>query len=135
MEIAGKIMAMHHQEAFREIIVDEIGIGAGVVDRLKEQGAPVRGLNVAAKSSDDMYFNKRSEVWFNMADWLKYGSIPKDYELMADLTAPQYRYESNGKYRVEKKDETKKRLGRSPDRADAVILAVQATAGGRIGMW
>jgi len=82
-----------------------------------------------APNDKEKYFNKRSEAWFMMLEWLKYGKIPQDDELIADLTAPRFTYASNGTYKVESKEETKKRLGRSPDRADSAIAVVQ---GGKV---
>lgn len=136
MEVTGRIAALHKEFGYATIPVDVIGVGAGVLDRGKEIGLPVVSWDVRRKANDtDKFFNKRTEAWFGMADWLKYGRIPKDDELIADLTAPQYSYTSDGKYKVESKDDTKKRLGRSPDRADSAIAATQGTSVGSVGMW
>jgi len=129
MEVTGKIVAMHQQDKYRKIKVDVIGIGSGVVDRLKELGLPVYGINVAESAIDsEKYLNKRVELWFNMRDWLEYGRIPNDDGLIADLTAPQYKFTSKGQYQLESKDETKKRLKHSPDRGDSAVLVVHNPA-------
>jgi hypothetical protein len=98
------------------------GYGAGVEDMLKQMGMSVNPVNFASKASDERYFNKRSEMWYEMAEWVKRGgSIPKDPTLVKELTAPHY-YIQNGKFRLEEKDIIKKRLGFSPDIADALAL-------------
>jgi hypothetical protein len=131
MEVTGRITVLHARDGYKTIKVDVIGIGAGVVDRCKELGHPVVAWDVR-KSPDDKehYFNKRSESWFRFAEWLKYGKIPRDLELFADLTGPQYSITSDGKLKVESKDETKARLGHSPDKADSAIAATQNIMGG-----
>lgn len=131
MQVAGLVV-----EEFRvcdehdrpsEILVDVIGLGAGVVDRLRELGLPVRGVNVGeAASVSDRYMRRRDELWFAARDWLAAGDckLPEDQELIAELTAPKYKITSTGKVQVEPKDELKKRGLNSPDLADAFILTL-----------
>lgn len=108
-----------------EILVDVIGLGAGVVDRLNELGLPVRGVNVAeSPAAGERFMRLRDELWFKVRDWFRAREcrIVKDDELIAELTAPTYAFTSSGKILVEPKDELKKRGLRSPDLADAFIL-------------
>ena len=110
-----------------EILVDSIGLGSGVVDRLKELGLPVRGINVAeSPSMRSQYINLRAELWFRMKEWLEARDckLPKDEALFSELVAPRYSFTSTGKLKVESKQEMKKRGLPSPDRADAVILTL-----------
>lgn len=118
----------------KAIKVDVIGIGAGVVDALKAAGEPVQEVNVGAGSTvEDRDGNKRftrlrSELWWQLREELNPENpeplgLPPDEELMADLAAPLYQVTGKGQIQVEEKDETKKRLGRSPDRGDAVMLS------------
>ena len=131
MEVSGKISALHKRDGYKTIQVDVIGIGAGVVDRQKELGNPVVAWDVRKAPNDkEHYFNKRTEAWFEFAKWLKYGKIPRDLDLIADLTAPRYSYTSDGKLKVESKDEMKKRLGHSPDKADSAIASTQSINSG-----
>lgn len=131
MQITGRIGALHNEHKFRGINIDVIGVGAGVYDRCRELGHPVHPLNSAEAAIDEsLYANKRTEMWFNMKEWLEYGRIPNDSDLMADLTAPQYKYTSKGQYQLEKKDETKKRLKRSPDQGDSAVYSTQTTTTG-----
>ena len=110
-----------------EILVDSIGLGSGVVDRLKELGLPVRGINVAeSPSMRSQYINLRAELWFRMKEWLEARDckLPKDEALFSELVSPRYSFTSTGKLKVESKQEMKKRGLPSPDRADAVILTL-----------
>lgn len=111
--------------------VDVIGIGAGVVDRLRELGKDVRPFNAGEKTdqrdaSGELGFaDKRSAAWWNMRELLQAGAIalPPDDKLTGDLTAPKWATQSGGKIKVESKENVKKRLGRSTDDGDAVIMA------------
>lgn len=137
MQSAGRIIRMFDDtppaNQPKEICIDVIGVGAGLYDRLREQGLPVTPVNVAERAHDtDRYFNRRSELWFKTKDWLsgEETSIPQDPDLEAELATPNYEITSNGKEKVEPKDDTKKRLGeggRSPDAADALVLTFAAS--------
>jgi len=125
MEVAGRAKRLYEDEGIVKIKADVIGVGSGVVDRLSEQGINVIGVNSAESAIEpDRYFNKRTEMWFNALEWLKVGKIPNDDLLIRDLTAVRYEYTSKGQYKLEPKDQTKKRLGYSPDRGDAFVLAI-----------
>ena len=115
----------------QEILVDVIGIGAGVVDRLREQNLPVRGVNVSESSSAKKnYLNLRAELWFAIKDWLAQRDcrLPIDDELASELAAPLYKYTSTGKIKIESKDEMRKRGIKSPDKADALALTMASSA-------
>lgn len=131
MQLAGRINADYEDtwadERPSEILVDVIGIGAGVVDRLGELGLPVRGINVGeAAAANDRYMRLRDELWFKGREWFakRDCGLADDQALIAELTAPVYGFSSSGKIIVEPKDETKKRLGHSPDLADAFLLTL-----------
>lgn len=130
MQLVGLIVAEWHatDDDMRpsEIMVDVIGIGAGVVDRLEELGLPVVGVNVAESASvSDKYARLRDELWFKGKSWFAAldCSIPADDEkLVAELTAPTYDFASNGKHVVESKKDMRKRGLPSPNKADAFLL-------------
>lgn len=114
-----------------EILVDEIGLGAGVLDRLIELGLPAVGVNVADSSGDmGKGVRLRDDLWARAKDLLLENKIqlPEDEELAADLTTPMYDYQSNGKLKIEGKKDMRRRGYRSPDRADAVLLTLASTA-------
>jgi phage terminase large subunit len=110
----------------KAINVDVIGIGAGVVDRLKELQLPAVGVNVAESEAPndnpDISFNRlRDQLWWKSREWLeaKDCKFDDDEETIGELTTPTYTILSNGKIKVEGKDEMKKRGVKSPNRADA----------------
>jgi phage terminase large subunit len=126
----------------REILVDVIGMGGGVVDRLRELGLPVRGINVSeTPSMGSNYTNLRAELWFRLRGWLeaRHSKLPKNEQLVAELTAIRYSFASNGKMKAESKDEMRKRGLKSPDLADAVCLTLASDAatalGGKTSTW
>ncbi len=115
-------------------VVDVIGIGAGVVDRLREMGVKVEAFNASERTkrrdaTREMGFtNCRSASWWNMREMLDPSrgfevALPPDDRLTGDLTAAHWRVVSGGNIQVESKDDIKKRLGRSTDDGDSVIMA------------
>jgi hypothetical protein len=107
--------------------IDVIGIGAGVVDRLREMGYGDKIIAVNAGESaldEKKYMNKRAEMYGVLRDWLKEqpAQVPNDDALQADLCVVRYTYTSNSQYQLESKKDLKKRLRRSPDKGDAVAL-------------
>lgn len=115
-------------------IVDVIGIGAGVVDRLTELGNSVEGFNAGERtgnrdaSGELGFINKRSAAWWRVRELLDPANsesvaLPPDDYLTGDLTAPTWKVTSAGKIQVESKDEIRERLGRSTDDGDAVVMA------------
>lgn len=118
-----------------EIIIDEIGLGAGVVDRLRELGLPVRGLNVSeSASASELYRNTRAELWFRAREWLaakncKLPTPTRDQNCLAEalgneLVVPRFTFQSSGRILVEAKLDTKKRGYPSPNHADAFLLTL-----------
>lgn len=135
MTVVGKLhreyLDTHEDMRPKEIMVDVIGIGAGVVDRCKELALPVRGINVAeVASSDDRYMRMRDELWFMGRKWFedKACSIPNDQRLISELSAVTYDPHSNGRLVVESKKDMKKRGLKSPDVADAFLLTFAGSA-------
>jgi hypothetical protein len=129
-------IAQHRQPGERCFVkVDACGVGLGVASILRQhEGARDEWLTVievdaAAKGSDE-FPNLRSQLWFAMADWLRGGgAIPDDKALAAELTAPRYSFDAQGRRVAEKKEQFKQRLKRSPDRADALALSVYQAGG------
>ena len=113
------------------VIVDEVGLGAGVLDRLKELEFQTEGFNGGTRPSDGgRYLNLRAEAYWHLREKLEAGEIalPRDEKLFDELVAIRWRPTPEGKVRIEAKDDLKARLGRSPDKADAVVMAVAADA-------
>ncbi len=137
MQLTGMVANLMNEEAVDCANVDVIGIGAGVATRLDELGHPVQAINVGAGAYDpERFANLRAEIFWNLREALD----PKnpnaldldeaDEELTEELSVIRFKHRSNGQIVIEPKDgETakwgiKKRLGRSPDRADAVALSL-----------
>jgi len=110
------------------INIDVIGLGAGVVDRLKEMGLPVNGINVAESPSiKEQYVRLRDELWFDGREWFESLAVnipdsPDMEDLIGQLTTSKYKVISTGKKQVESKDDLEKRSINSPDEADAFLL-------------
>jgi len=137
MATTGQVVAVLRQHPGADAVVDVIGIGAGVVDRLREQKLPVRAFNagegtVARDRSGELGFvNRRSAGWWGLREWLDPANseqiaLPPDDLLTGDLVAPRWRMTSGGRIAVEDKDGIKQRLGRSTDDGDAVMQAFEA---------
>lgn len=110
------------------MFIDVGGLGAGICDRLDEMGygARIEAVNFGDSAIDDeKYFNRRSEMWGEMKDWFddpRGVDIDDSDTLQADVTAPGYSYDSTSRVKLEKKEDIKKRLKRSPDEGDALAL-------------
>jgi len=102
-------------------VIDEGGLGYGILDRLTEQRFKVRGVNFGWKAKASvMWGNKRAELWGAMRDWLKSAHVPVDRQLKADLTGPKTKPDSSGTVYLESKKDMKSRGLASPDAADAL---------------
>jgi phage terminase large subunit len=109
------------------IVIDSIGLGAGVVDRLQEQGVPVLGVNVAeAPANAQNYMRLRDELWGRTREWLASRTVrlPRDDQLRDDLVAPKYAFSSTGKLTIESKESMRRRGLPSCDSADALMLTL-----------
>lgn len=122
-EVAARVLAAKDKWQAETLFVDGTGgYGAGVVDAIVQAGDAVHEVQFSGKAIDPRYYNKRSEIWFKMAEWVKKGaSLPKDAQLLRELTEPLY-YFQDSKLRLEEKDQIQKRLGFSPDCGDALAV-------------
>jgi hypothetical protein len=127
MNTAGRVAKMAREHTVSAIRVDEIGIGAGVVDRLNEMKVPnVEGVNVArCANKREQFANLRAELYDGLRDRFmgRRIQIPNDSDLISQLASVKYSFTSSGQMRIEGKDELRSRGERSPDLADAVMLA------------
>ncbi len=136
MQLTGLILAEYHatheDQRPKYIMIDVIGNGSGVVDRCKEQGLPVIGVNVAeSNASVDKCFKLRDELWWKGREWFEARdcSIPDDPKLISELVVPTYDHHSSGRVVVESKKDMKKRVPAmgSPNCADAFLLTFSAS--------
>ena len=127
MQIVGEVMNVVGTVAVSVIFVDETGIGAGVVDRLREllPLGMVIGVNFGGKAHEpNKYHNKRAEMWGRMRDWFEEEtvSIPNSPVIKTDLCGLQYKFNSNSQLVLESKEDAKKRGVKSPDIGDALAM-------------
>lgn len=108
------------------IIVDEIGVGGGVMDRLVELGLPILGFHAGGKAQRHAHYdNLRSEAWFRLKERLAVNRLwlPRHPTLKKDLVTPKYSFTPGGQVRLERKEQLERRGVDSPDFADAVMMA------------
>lgn len=125
MAIVGQVLRIGKEEGVlpENIFVDTIGIGAGVYDRLKEQGWNSVDVNVGVAPEDrENYLNLRAELYAGkLKEWIKTADLPDDDDFY-ELANVQYKFNSKGQMQLESKEEMKKRGLDSPDVADALML-------------
>jgi phage terminase large subunit len=123
MTVVGYVIEAIEEFKPAMVFIDEGGLGAGIVDRLKEQRYKIKGVNFGWKSRNPaMYGNMRAQIWGDMRDWLKSASIPNDKFLKTDLISPMMKPDSKGSIFLESKKDMKARGLASPDAADAIAL-------------
>lgn len=122
-DIAAKVADYKIRWGSEMEFVDDTGHwGHGVIDNLIAAGYSPLGIQFHGAPIDPRYRNRRAEMWCEMAEWIRRGgAIPAMPELAKELTAPTYTF-VNGKIQLEEKDQIKKRIGKSPDLADALAL-------------
>lgn len=138
MSVTGQVAGILRRWGGRAV-VDVIGIGAGVVDRLRELKLSVSAFNASErseatdKSGELQFLNMRAAAWWQLRELLDPANneniaLPPDDELIGDLTAPHWKVTSAGRIQIESKDEIRKRLGRSTDTGDPVVMAFHEEA-------
>lgn len=108
------------------VVVDDIGVGGGVTDRLREQGVNVIPFTASERAQRyGNYNNTSTAAWWFLREAFRKGeiSIPKDDKLTSQLIGRKYMVASDGQISLERKEECKKRGLKSPDRADALAMA------------
>lgn len=122
--IASRVaMAKARFRSEAEFFDDTGGWAASAIDFLIQGGGTPIPVNFSGKPDDPRYLNKRAEIHFRMAQWVKRGGgLPFDPDLHRQLTAITYTFNAQGKFQIEEKEQMKKRLGFSPDKADALAL-------------
>jgi len=140
MEVVGWTRGHLNNDSPSVLRIDSVGLGAGVYDRLEELlddgeiDCELQPVNVGEKPEGDEEIRKRfknlkAQIWWSLREWFKPRggksniSIPNDPELIKQLKEMRYSYDSSRRLKIESKEEVKKRLGQSPDKADALALA------------
>lgn len=128
MALTGRVNNHIKEQNAKAAKVDVIGVGSGVVDRLMELDldCEIVPVNFGEGSSDrEQFLNLRAQVFWGLRQRFEDGDMdidPRDEELAEQLSSIKYKYNSRGQIQIEPKDDLKKRLGRSPDKADAVAI-------------
>ena len=119
------------------LVVDEPGVGAGVLDRLREMGVPGAKLFAfnGGKKADapDKFANRTTECWTRMALHYETGEIDteNDDALIAQVISRKFTYTPDGRTRIESKE----RITHSPDEADALAMTYAVRPGEGIRIW
>jgi len=144
-KIAPLVLAAIMETGATAVKIDSIGVGFGVIGELRnsagrgEHQAHILAVNVAsAASKADKFINLRAEMWWELGRGL---SAEQGWDLsgmqnadttVAQLLEPRWEVDPKGRIRVEPKADIIKRLGRSPDNADALLLAFYAAGRPRV---
>ncbi len=127
MQTTGKALELARRHDVKTMSVDEVGLGAGVLDRLNEiDDIEAEGINVGLKARDtERYYNMRAQIFDGLRQRFTDGdiAIPDDAELISQLASLTYRYTSRGQLQLETKDQIRESGRQSPDKADALALA------------
>lgn len=150
VETTRRVLMAIKETGATAVKLDRIGIGKGVVDNLLshqrqgEHDAQIVGVNVAMPAREaGRFYNSRSEMWWLVGHELSLTNgwdftglkkiddhVRPDWdELRTQLCAPKWEADATGRIKVEPKEETVKRLGHSPDVADALLLAFYSPTG------
>lgn len=124
------LMQTAHQVAERiriekpvQVFVDGSGIGAGVVDRLRQLNFNVTDVNGGNQSLNPRFLNKRAEMWYEMKEYIEgLCELPPDQKLREELTCVSYDFTDKGRIRLDRKSDIQDEYGFSPDRADALAM-------------
>jgi hypothetical protein len=148
MQTTGRLIdAMRrHNVIGRNVAVDSCGIGAGVVDRMREQNVAVTAVDFGSAPAGDWatvlgkestFPNRRCELHAALRALVrsKQISIPSSFrEVIADLASVRYWFDSRGRFTVEPKDAIRARIRRSPDFGDALVIALGSGLARRVAI-
>ena len=125
MDMMAKTISVLNNHGEGAVLIDSTGgYGSGLADAMIEAGYSPHEINFGERANrEEKFFNKRSEMYWEMAQWIKKGGrLPRCPELKKELTSIMCTYNDKGQFRLEGKEMTRKRLKMSPDRADALAL-------------
>ena len=130
MWTVGRIIDMRREYKVDTIVVDDDGLGGGVTDRLRELGVGLRAFRGGeAAKKDDLYANMRTEGFFTLKEYLNNGYLKllDNHSQTDQLLTVRYKYTSKGQKRLVSKDDMRKEGIKSPDIADALMMAASYT--------
>lgn len=124
MEVSGILKSYCDEHRVDVLVIDDVGVGGGVTDRVKEVGlatARVEAFNGGRRAKrDDRFANRNAEVWWAMRDFYMDGRLDTeaDENLMGQVSSRAYGLDSMGRVKLQSKGE----LSDSPDEADALAM-------------
>lgn len=129
MQTTGRILDLKREFRPDIVAVDDTGVGGGVTDRLRELKNPIKAFVSAEKAINKLYSNRRTEGFFYLKELLEKGylKLMNDNMLLEQLLTLKFKYKSNGQKALISKDEMRKENIKSPDRADALMIAAYYT--------
>jgi phage terminase large subunit len=129
VEVANIVTSIILEYKPARVNIDVGGLGAGLYDILEDRGYDnvIRAINFGSDAQNkEKYGNRRAEMWARVNDWLNadmpVSIIDPDNLILTDLTAPKKKYDGVQRLLLEKKEDIKKRIGRSTDVGDALAL-------------
>lgn len=123
MATAHHVAEVMKRERPLQTFVDGSGIGAGVVDRLRQLNFSVVDVNGGNSSLNPRFLNKRAEMWHEMKEFIEgLCELPPDTKLKEELTCVSYDLTDKGRIRLDRKSDIMDEFGFSPDRADALAM-------------
>lgn len=138
MRTAGAVSRILKSRQDTSATIDIVGLGAGVFDRLREQGLSVRAFQGSERATQpERFVNRRAESYWRLRELFQRGAIDldrDDEELASQLLSIRWFLDSRGRTQIESKDDMRRRGLPSPDRADAVAMAVGLGGSTTIGV-
>lgn len=124
----GEVVAalLPYKGSLKGVNIDSAGIGFYMAQHLKDSGLPVNEINVGERPKDsEKFFNRKAEVYWAFRMRAEVGDVAglTDERAIAQLVGVRYSHNSRGQVVIESKDDARKRGVKSPDRAEAIILA------------
>lgn len=124
MEVAGILKAYCDEHAVDALVIDDVGVGGGVTDRVREVGLgtariePFNGGRTAKRA--DRFANRNAEVWWAMREHYLDGLLDteNDEKLIGQVSSREYSLDSRGRIRLQ----SKRDISDSPDEADALAM-------------
>jgi len=126
MWTVGRCIDLRREIQSNLVIIDDDGLGGGVVDRLRETDMEVMAFRGGEEAKDkELFGNKRSEGFFKLKNLIEKGylKILGNHNVIDQLLTIRYKYNSKGQKLIVSKDEMRKNGIKSPDRADALMMA------------
>lgn len=136
VRVAEKLSNTGHKKTEINLYVDATGVGAGVAPRIERLGySGSKSIYVASAPTFTPigadgeklgeFYQLRDQLWWSCREWLRTdpgAMLPPDDDLHQELRTPSYLIDGRGMIRVSNKDTMRELLGRSPDKADALIM-------------